>query len=206
MCRWSKTVFLATAIAVTMVSCTREGTIIPPRKMKEIYCEMLLADEWLRTHPEKRSQADTTWFYEPIFNKYGYTQKDYRYTVEFYLNDPMRYSELMDKVIARLQSEAGALRTEAAREERLRQVADSVARVLSACRPDDLVLLFNLDHSAWRNDRMRFVPDGNGVPVLVPEYSDTLYEGPLRIVRQKEETDSAGSGSDSLVRMKELLQ
>ena len=55
-----------------VVSCSREGRVIPVRKMERIYREMLLADQWLAENPDKRGIADTTWFYEPIFEKYGF--------------------------------------------------------------------------------------------------------------------------------------
>ena len=61
-----------------VVSCSREGRVIPVRKMERIYREMLLADQWLAENPDKNGMADTTWFYEPIFEKYGYTVQDYR--------------------------------------------------------------------------------------------------------------------------------
>ena len=61
-------------LASAVVSCGRGGRVIPVRKMERIYREMLLADQWLAENPDKRGIADTTWFYKPIFEKYGFTQ------------------------------------------------------------------------------------------------------------------------------------
>ena len=86
-------------------ACAREAKVIPARKMARIYREMLLADQWLADNPEKKTAADTTWFYEPIFEKYGYTLKDYQNSVDHYLNDPKRYAQMMAKVGEGLRTE-----------------------------------------------------------------------------------------------------
>ena len=61
-------------LAVCLCSCGREGKVIPRNKFARIYAEMFLADSWLSTaSPEARQRSDTMAFYEPIFEKYGYT-------------------------------------------------------------------------------------------------------------------------------------
>ena len=63
--------------------------------MAHIYAEMLVADQWLLEHAKFRFQADTSLVYEPIFQSYGYTTEDYRASVEYYMNDPERYSRIL---------------------------------------------------------------------------------------------------------------
>ncbi len=99
-------------------ACAREAKVIPARKMARIYREMLLADQWLADNPEKKTAADTTWFYEPIFEKYGYTLKDYQNSVDHYLNDPKRYAQMMAKVGEGLRKEASAINQRIGQRER----------------------------------------------------------------------------------------
>ena len=88
--RFLKIVFSLTIMVAAVISCDRSARVIPAGKMEKIYREMLLADQWLADNPEKRTMADTTWFYEPIFRKYGFTLNDYQKSVDVYLNDPKR--------------------------------------------------------------------------------------------------------------------
>ena len=55
-----------------LTGCAQRGRVIPEEKMSRIYEDMLLADQWLRDHPDSRKAADTTLFFDPIFKRYGY--------------------------------------------------------------------------------------------------------------------------------------
>ena len=78
-----------------LLACSRSGRIIPRSTMSRIYAEMFLADQWLKTHPEARRTADTTFFYEPIFEKFGYSFEDYNATVEKYITDPEKFAKIV---------------------------------------------------------------------------------------------------------------
>lgn len=106
-------IFLSMLLACTMISsCARKPKVIPVKEMKEIYQEMLIADQWVNDFPEKRAVADTTWFYRPILEKHGYTMDDYYKTVSSYLKDPERYAELMKSVGSDLSAESDRLQAE----------------------------------------------------------------------------------------------
>ena len=77
-------ILIAVVLSSVVLSCADKARVIPVRKMEKIYREMFLADQWLEIHSEKRPIADTTWFYAPIFEKYGYDIEDYRASVDFY--------------------------------------------------------------------------------------------------------------------------
>ena len=100
-----KMVLLAAVLAVAVASCSDRQWVIPARKMEKIYREMFLADQWFIKNPKKKRQADTAWLYVPIFEKYGYSVEDYRHSVDHYLNDPKRYSEMLDRVRRSLAKE-----------------------------------------------------------------------------------------------------
>lgn len=104
---------LLTAAVILTVSCKRnEAEVIPRAKLAKIYAEMLVTDQWITSNAGIRMIADTSLVYEPILNKYGYDADDYRMSVDYYMNDPERFSrilrtsgELIDKRIAELKQE-----------------------------------------------------------------------------------------------------
>lgn len=100
-------------LAVCLCSCGREGKVIPRNKFARIYAEMFLADSWLSTaSPEARQRSDTMAFYEPIFEKYGYTVEDYWASVSYYLQDPDRFSRILNRSNQQLETQLKALQAE----------------------------------------------------------------------------------------------
>ena len=110
MVRFARIVFAVLLLAVCLCSCGREGRVIPKSKMSKIYAELFLADAWLITAPfEAKGKADTMAFYEPIFEKYGYTVEDYWASVSYYLQDPDRFSRILNKSNVILETEFGVI-------------------------------------------------------------------------------------------------
>lgn len=105
---------LAALLLVAAVSCDRDrGKVIPRGKFARIYAEMALADEWLASNSTiYRELVDTTNFYEPIFNRYGYTAKDYIASVEHYIDDPLRYGRILRKAQALIVERQAVLQQE----------------------------------------------------------------------------------------------
>lgn len=99
-----KKVILLFALVSALSSCHRHGELISRSDMARIYADMLLADQWIQQHKELRRTADTTLFYEPVFRKYGYTTQDYVYSVEHYMEDPVRYSRILKKTSSMLEA------------------------------------------------------------------------------------------------------
>lgn len=87
---------------LSLFSCSREGKIIPEADMTEIYADMFLEDQWLTTFRKYRVMADTTLFYDPIFEKYGYDFDDFSRSVDYYVDHPEKYIKLMRKTEALL--------------------------------------------------------------------------------------------------------
>lgn len=85
-------------LLISLQSCKEEG-IIEEDTMAQIYAEMLLTDQWINSTPGMRMIADTSLVYEPILKKYGHTSVDYRKSVEYYLNDPDTYADIMKKTV-----------------------------------------------------------------------------------------------------------
>lgn len=113
-CLSFKALAAVACLAVCVLSgCSRRAKVISREDMVDIYADMLIADQWLSDQGSSYlRKSDTTMFYEPIFNSYGYTTEDFRNSVYHYLDDPERYSKLLKKVEAKLQARADVLQAE----------------------------------------------------------------------------------------------
>ena len=109
--RFTRIVLAVLVSAVCLCSCGREGRVIPKSKLSKIYAELFLADAWLVSGApmEAKEKADTMAFYEPVFEKYGYTVEDYWASVSYYLQDPDRFSRILNKSNVILETEFNAL-------------------------------------------------------------------------------------------------
>lgn len=180
------------AAVLAVVSCDRGGRVIPVRKMERIYREMLLADQWLAENPDKREMADTTWFYEPIFEKYGFTTEDYQKSVGRYLNDPKRYAEMMGRVEKDLRKELAAINAEIALEDRLQNEADSIAKVWKSVKAKPFISFMEVFEVDAMTDRVEFEKDSLEVYRPVPVVEDTVYHGPRLVIRDTTVRKSVG--------------
>lgn len=170
-------------LVFAFMSCEREGEVIPVRKMEKIYREMFLADQWLEENPDKRDIADTTWFYEPIFEKYGVSLADYQKSVDHYLNDPKRYAEMLGRVVDGLNNELGAVNKRISLEDRQRHEADSISRARRAAYVRPFPSFPEILSSCSMTDRIRIEIDSIGVYCPVPVIEDTVFFGPELIIR-----------------------
>lgn len=185
---------LPLVMAVSLaVSCSHGAKVIPTGKMEMIYREMFLADEWLRAYPEKRQMADTTWFYEPVFEKYGYTYDDYVNTVDYLLNDPERFAELLGRVARKLESDAARQRALIEHKELLRHKADSIAELMRNGLLKDYFLYSNLFKTVSMTDTVHMAVNEDGAYYPEPVIIDTMFKGPAMVLR-----DSLGTASDSI--------
>lgn len=170
-------------LASAVVSCGRGGRVIPVRKMKRIYREMLLADQWLAENPDKRGIADTTWFYEPIFEKYGFTLSDYQKSVDRYLNDPKRYAEMLGRVEKGLRNDLKVVNARIALEDRLQHEADSLAKVWKSVKAKTFNSFLDVFDVDAMTDRVGIEKDSLGVYRPVPVVEDTVFHGPRLVIR-----------------------
>ena len=181
-------IFIASALLAAVLSCSDGPKVIPVRKMEQIYREMFLADQWLADFPEKKPAADTSWFYLPIFEKYGYGMEDYRKSVDYYLNDPKRYAEMMDRVVKDMQEEAARIHRNLDRQEKARQKADSIANALKVYAPDHILYYEDLFMVNAMTDRIDIRKTPQGIYFPEPVVEDTLFHGPELILRDSIET------------------
>lgn len=175
-------VSLAAALIAAAVSCSKGPEVIPRRDMERIYRDMFLADEWLN-ETGKKSAADTTWFYQPIFEKYGYTVEDYRASVDHYLSDPKRYAEMLGRVAKSLEDEAAGIRREIDAQEKIRYRADSIALALKRFSVKDFPYYSDLFEVDSMTDTIDIRLNPKGVYFPVPVVEDTVFHGPALIIK-----------------------
>ena len=96
-------------LLVLALSCARTGRVIPEEKFSDIYAEMLLADQWISSNLNARRVADTTLFYAPILEKYGYDVLDYDASVRHYMKKPADFAAILDKSSSKLTAYANRL-------------------------------------------------------------------------------------------------
>jgi hypothetical protein len=95
-------------VLLSLYGCKEEG-VIEEDAMAQIYAEMLLTDQWINSTPGVRTIADTSLVYEPILKKYGYSSAEYRRSVDYYLNDPKKYADIMKETVKILDARLAAL-------------------------------------------------------------------------------------------------
>ena len=178
-----KTALLSVALMAALVSCSDKPKVIPTGKMEKIYREMFMADQWIIKHPDKKRQADTAWLYVPIFEKYGYTAEDYRHSVDHYLNDPKRYSEMLDRVRKSIAKEYRPIERKLALAEKARHRADSLAQAMKAFSVDDFINFGDLAYVSQMTDRINFKQNSRGVWYPEPVVEDTVFRGPELIIK-----------------------
>lgn len=93
--------YLALLLCVSLLfSCSGKGKVIPREKLKAIYTEMFLADQWINDDMERFKAADSLSVYTPIFEKYGYDSLDFFVSVRHYMNTPEKFMKIFDEISA----------------------------------------------------------------------------------------------------------
>ncbi len=189
---------IATALMAAVIlfsSCGKdEGEVIPRNKLAKIYAEMLVTDQWINSTPDVRHIADTSLVYEPILEKYGYDSKDYRKSIDKYMDDPERFSRILRETVAILTERLEVLKLEQARLlvlARLPRIEyDFELSELAPCLEDE-PYVHTYDSLAVEHDSTSLL-----FSFISIERCDTLYEGLRMIIR-----DSSAVVSDSLVKV-----
>lgn len=142
---------LVLALLLPILSGCGRPRIIPRDKMAKIYAEMFIADQWLHDHPSARRVADTTFFYEPIFNKYGFSFDDYAVSVDKYINDPDKFAKILKntaEIIGKREKEVN----------KLKDIEDRILAANAAIFGYEMKD-FTTDSSRWQKPRVLWVPD-----------------------------------------------
>lgn len=87
--------YLLTIISLSFFSCS--GDLIPAKDMPKIIADIYMADRFVSSDYKMVLMADTARIYEAVFNKYGYTSKQFTKTIDFYITRPVKLKEFYSK-------------------------------------------------------------------------------------------------------------
>ncbi|MGN0007966.1 MAG: DUF4296 domain-containing protein [Alistipes sp.] len=143
------TILALTALATMFVQCRRDR-VIPDDTLADIFYEAFLTNAYIGI---EYINTDSLQIYEPIFQKYGYTSKDVRYTVgNFSRRKSARLGNVVEQAIERLDKEGKMLERQVMILDTIRNVAireftrtirnDSIIEVVKAA--DSAKLLITL--------------------------------------------------------------
>lgn len=187
------------AAALLVISCGRNGRVIPAHKLSKIYAEMLVLDQRIRNNPQLASTADTTLVYEPILNKYGYSGKDYTKSVARYMKDPEAFGKIFKDTRGILDSHIKELKDA----ERARQKADSLWNAIEAKTFLRAPIYMDIACDTVRIDTVAVSIDSLGIYSWRRFVPDTLYDGPVYRLRAKADTVAV---ADTLAKATETVK
>lgn len=95
--------FYIVLLCLVVLSCGPRR--ISRAEMEEIIYEMLLQDQQIKIETKLKPEADTSLVYEGIFEAFGYDTDDFLYSLEYYLEEPVRMEKVMESVGKRLEKE-----------------------------------------------------------------------------------------------------
>lgn len=161
------------------LSCKKkEGSIIPRATLSEIYAEMFVVDQLLLYDHDLRRMADTSWVYEPILEKYGFTAEDFRQSMIYYLNDSDRYARILKQTGIILEDRLKQLK----KEEALNESANKILEEIQDFKPSRIYCLTGLKNKdLMKLDSLDVYVDSTGGDIFfdVNNWADTIYQGPI---------------------------
>ena len=179
-------ILLLLAVLAGLSGCGRKARVIPEKKLIRIYTDMFLADQWIRDHVEARTVADTTLFFDPIFKRYGYDFEDYDASINYYIDHPIQYAEILTAVSDRLRARGDALQAELDEIRKWEEMLDSYRRLYhpsdfseDSLRWSGTGILWPVKAEAAEADSLKEETTGHLEPERVnpePEGSDTWEE------------------------------
>lgn len=112
-------IILAVAL-LAMSSCDRRK-IIPDEELAAIFHDAVVVNAYIG---QKHIRLDSINIYEPIFERYGYTTDDVRYTIASFLRrKSANLSDVVDEMIKSIEDEYDILREEVAKLDTIESVA-----------------------------------------------------------------------------------
>ncbi len=190
--RGIRRILLISVMLVVAVSCGTRSRVIPAHKFAKIYAKMLVADQWVVNESGRMRVADTSLFYVPILEEFGYTEKDYLKSVEYYMHDPESFGKIFKETKSILQARIDELTAD----ERAKMRADSIRQAIENSAFRRAPIFRDMDKDSVRIDTVSISLDTNGILVWERILPDTIYKGPAYVL--KSYLDSLAAVSDSL--------
>lgn len=198
---------LALLMALT-AACSRRAKLIPPAKMKAIYAEMLLLDQWIGRNWSDTRVADTSLVYGPLLKKHGYSEEDYRKSVAHYMKDPDSFSTMFEDIGKDFTAKAKVLEDK----EKLKARLDSVKNVImSRPFPRPEINVGEIVHTYY--GLFNVEKDTLGCYIIKRIEPDTSYQGPRLIIKEvlvqpadSSEKEKASEEENRLIMVKKVKE
>lgn len=162
------TILALTVLATMFVQCRRDR-VIPDDTLADIFYEAFLTNSYIGI---EYLDTDSLQIYEPIFQKYGYTSKDVRYTVgNFSRRKSARLGNVVEQAIERLDKEGKLLERQVVILDTIRNVA--IREFTRTIRNDSLIRIVKAADSAKL--LIAISPIHEGEYEISYEYTDEEY-------------------------------
>ena len=174
---WKYILPLMAVVVFASCSSKDEAEVIPRNKLADIYVEMFMMDQWISSTPGMRMIADTSLVYEPILQKYGYDKFDYIHSVDFYMNDPERFSRILRSSMDKLDNRIAHLQKIQKQQELEAEAAKKLERFKMDYSFDEYFPYLADEPYVHYYDSLTFEVDSSKTYRLVAiERADTLYD------------------------------
>ena len=181
---WKYILPLIAVVVFASCSSKDEAEVIPRNTLADIYVEMFVIDQWISSSPGMRIIADTSLVYEPILEKFGYDKLDYVHSVDFYMNDPERFSRILRTSMDKLDKRIETLKKLKKQKELEEEVAKKIERFRQDYSFDEYFPYLSDEPYVHYYDSLTFEVDSVHTYRLVAiETADTLYDRLEMIVR-----------------------
>ena len=127
-------VLSALVTAVLAVACSRGG-VIPQKDMVRIYKDLYMADQWIKEATTRSRVADTSYVYRPIIARYGYTEDDFRASIDYYTDRPKEFAGIFEMVAGELNKDKKVVELKE-KEQRRRDSVVQAREAIPYRRPD----------------------------------------------------------------------
>ena len=137
---------------------------IPKQKLSKIIADIYISDKYVTANQELMRAVDTSFLYEPIFNKYGYTTRDFVYTINYYVERPSKLRPVYLEAKQILQVELGKAEAELKQE----RYQDSLFAAM------EKVIIPNVNNASpdSRTRALRWIY----LPAKMPKWTDPLTD------------------------------
>ena len=181
---WKYILPLMAVVVFASCSSKDEAEVIPRNTLADIYVEMFVIDQWISSSPGMRIIADTSLVYEPILEKFGYDKLDYVHSVDFYMNDPERFSRILRTSMDKLDKRIEDLKKLKKQKELEEEAAKKIERFRQDYSFDEYFPYLSDEPYVHYYDSLTFEVDSAHTYRLVAiETADTLYDRLEMIVR-----------------------
>ncbi len=164
------------AAAVLLTDCRRKE-VIPDDTLADIFHDAFIVNSYVGV---ERLDLDSLDIYEPIFDKYGYTSRDVRYTVaNFSRRKSARLDAVVKQAISRLEEESDELKRQVTILDTVQEV--SIRRYRRTVVDDSLIVVRKAADSAKLRVEISPIATGTYNVSYDYEYNEDPTKYPRRI-------------------------